>query len=183
MKRFSLLAKFSIYSLVVIVTIGIFVGWRTSKSIEQQMVQTDGKSTVKTVSAFLDHHLTKTDFSKAIKGSRYQEFDHFVKEDILGHEIVRVKIWNTEGMIVYSDAKKIIGKKYPLNPQLKAAFEGKVVNKIEHLEGEEHGIEKSKYKKSHEIYVPIRLEDSKKVIGAYEVRSEERRVGKEGRSR
>jgi two-component system NarL family sensor kinase len=40
--------------------------------------------------------------------------DQLVRASILGHGIVRVKIWTPQGRIVYSDATPLIGSVYPL---------------------------------------------------------------------
>ena len=168
MKRFGLLAKFSIYSLLVILVIGVFVGWRISKSIEQRMVKADEEKAVTTVEAFVDHHLTKADFQEAMKGSRFREFNRFVEEGILSGHMVSVKIWNKKGIVIYADDRKVVGKKYPLSSHLKEALNGKVESEMGVLKGPEHSGEKTKNEKLAEIYVPISF-DSKEVIGVYEV--------------
>jgi len=40
--------------------------------------------------------------------------DRVVQERVLGAGVVRVKIWNSAGRIVYSDERQLIGSRYPL---------------------------------------------------------------------
>ena len=37
-------------------------------------------------------------------------FDRLIRADVLGDEIIRVKVWDAEGKIVYSDEPRLIGQ-------------------------------------------------------------------------
>ena len=43
------------------------------------------------------------------------DLDRIVQERVLGERVVRVKIWDAEGRIVYSDEPRLIGSRYPLD--------------------------------------------------------------------
>jgi len=43
--------------------------------------------------------------------------DQVVREHVLGQSIVRVKIWDPTGLILYSDAKTLIGQRFPLGEE------------------------------------------------------------------
>ena len=43
--------------------------------------------------------------------------DQVVREHVLGQSVVRVKIWDPTGLILYSDAKPLIGQRFPLGEE------------------------------------------------------------------
>ena len=49
--------------------------------------------------------------------------DRVVRERVLSEDIVRVKIWNADGRIVYSDEPRLIGSRYELGADERAALE------------------------------------------------------------
>jgi len=49
--------------------------------------------------------------------------DRVVREQVLGPDVVRVKLWTPGGRIVYSDEPRLIGARYPLGAEELAAFE------------------------------------------------------------
>ena len=53
-----------------------------------------------------------------------RKLGRIVEERVLGHDgIVRVKIWDRHGRIVYSDEPRLIGETYALGPDEKAILE------------------------------------------------------------
>jgi len=49
-----------------------------------------------------------------VPGSAYDALNRVVRQRVLGEEIVRVKIWDASGRIVYSDDAALVGKRFPL---------------------------------------------------------------------
>jgi two-component system, NarL family, sensor kinase len=43
--------------------------------------------------------------------------DRVVKQHVISRSLVRVKIWDAQGRIVYSDAPALIGQRFPLGAQ------------------------------------------------------------------
>lgn len=50
--------------------------------------------------------------------------DEAVRGRLIGADVVRVKVWDTNGTIIYSDLAEIVGTTYSPSPGLAAAFEG-----------------------------------------------------------
>lgn len=83
-------------------------------------------------------------------------------------EIIRIKVWNKEHTIIWSNLTETIGQQFADNHELDEAFEGEVEMEIE-KEKEEHVSERH-YDEFAEIYVPVYgAEDSRTVIGVIEV--------------
>ena len=51
-----------------------------------------------------------------------QDLDGKVREDVLNDRIVRVKVWNKSGTIVYSDEERLVGRTFPLAPDEEEAL-------------------------------------------------------------
>lgn len=52
-----------------------------------------------------------------VPGPAYDTLDRVVRQRVLGDLIVRVKIWDATGRIVYSDDTSLVGMSFPLEPE------------------------------------------------------------------
>lgn len=83
-------------------------------------------------------------------------------------ELLRIKVWNSDHTIIWSNLSESIGQQFADNHELDEAFEGEVEMEIE-KEKEEHVSERH-YDEFAEIYVPIYgAADSREVIGVIEI--------------
>jgi signal transduction histidine kinase len=93
------------------------------------------------------------------KPSALAAVDRVVQERVLSrpdNAIVRVKIWDSTGRIVYSDEPALIGKRYPLSPQEQADFRtGRVEAQVSDVSKPENRFER-RMGKLLEVYLPIR---------------------------
>ena len=90
--------------------------------------------------------------------------DGVVRRRILGGAVVRVKIWNRDGEIVYSDEPRLIGSRYPLgSDDLEAFTEGGVAAEVSDLDRPENRFER-RYGKLLEVYLPIRTPSGRTVL-------------------
>ena len=51
-----------------------------------------------------------------VPGSAQDALDRVVREYVLGTRVVRVKVWDATGRIVYSDDRSLVGLRFPLGP-------------------------------------------------------------------
>ena len=95
------------------------------------------------------------------------QFDEEVRLRLLGGETVRVKVWSTAGVIVYSDASALIGQQFELSEPAQAALQGEPSFNLSDLSDPAHELERD-LGRLIEFYIPI--EDSAgTVLGALEV--------------
>ncbi len=95
------------------------------------------------------------------------QFDEEVKFRLLGGETVRVKVWSTTGVIVYSDAEELIGQQFELSEPALAALEGKPSFYLSDLSDPAHELERD-LGRLIEFYIPIE-DGAGTVLGALEV--------------
>lgn len=62
--------------------------------------------------------------------SYYDEFDRTIREEVLGHDLQRVKLWNRVGTVIYSTEASEIGESHPTNEGLRNAVRGVMTWKV-----------------------------------------------------
>lgn len=167
--RLSLLARFTLVSFVVTIVIASVLAWRLEVILENDALSAVAQNTADQAANILDKSLSSTDFNGAMQGERYDEIDALIHSTLLNANIVRIKIWNRAGLIVYSDDREIMGKTFPPSEELQAALQGKMVTDISKLDKAENLSESNQFKQLFEIYVPINPADSEDTPGVYEV--------------
>jgi signal transduction histidine kinase len=84
--------------------------------------------------------------------------DRLVHREVLSQGVVRVKIWDRSGRVVYSDARELIGKRFPLDPAEAAVIrtQSGAVADISDLQEPEQVTERRLHQgKLLEVYVPM----------------------------
>jgi two-component system, NarL family, sensor kinase len=83
--------------------------------------------------------------------------DRRIHQTLLGHPIVRVKVWSPDGTIIYSDAHALIGQRFPLPDDLRESLsDGTVRAEVSDLSRPENRLERGRGKLV-EVYLPVRL--------------------------
>jgi two-component system, NarL family, sensor kinase len=83
--------------------------------------------------------------------------DRRVHETVLGHPIVRLKVWSPSGRIVYSDARGLIGRRFPLPADLRGSMDDNAVRAdVSDLSRPENRFERGRGRLV-EVYLPLRL--------------------------
>ena len=167
----SLLASFSLLGAFITVVIAIVFAWSLQHQLEQNALQQEAVDAADQVALILipNLHLSEADLSAPMDSARYAQVDALIRKDILQAHLVRVKIWNTGGMVVYSDEKSLVGQHFPVSGELEKALGGEIAMDVSTLDKAENVGERGLYKRLLEVYVPIRLAGSKEVVGVYEI--------------
>jgi len=85
--------------------------------------------------------------------------DGIVQERVLGERVVRVKIWDTTGRIVYSDEPRLVGSTYALDDGKRDVLRtGSARAELSDLEGPENRFERDQGS-LYEVYLPVRTPD------------------------
>lgn len=154
LKNFNPVRRFSILSAVYTCGLALALGLLITNLLARDVLQSAASITHnlahRQIRHFSQEELTPAEFEK-----------HFTSEIslvsgllILDPEIVRIKIYNTEGLIIWSDEGKLIGTRIEADPHFDRALAGHVVEEIKRPKGAAHIYERG-YKKVFEIYMPI----------------------------
>ena len=95
--------------------------------------------------------------SEALRpGPAYDALDEIVRERVLGALVVRVKIWDETGQVVYSDDRDIVGQRFPLpEEELEALRTGQTVAEVSDLDEPEH-LDEVQFGKLLQVYLGVR---------------------------
>jgi two-component system NarL family sensor kinase len=76
-----------------------------------------------------------------------QALDRVVREQLIGHPLVRVKIWSTDGRVLYSDEPRLMGERFPLSEDDREALaDGQTHAEVTDLGQEENQFERGRGK-------------------------------------
>ena len=90
--------------------------------------------------------------------------DRIVRLRVLRDPVVRVKIWAPDGRIVYSDQHQLIGTRYPLGADERAALQqNNVEAELSDLERPENRFERH-FGKLLEVYLPVRTKSGRPLL-------------------
>jgi len=85
--------------------------------------------------------------------------DRAVNERVLGERVVRVKLWDADGRVVYSDEPRLIGARFPLDESKREVLRtGSTRAELSDLTGPENRFEQGQGD-LYEVYLPIRAPD------------------------
>src|SRR3990172_7810376 len=168
-----LFRRFSLLSAGLWVGFALVLGAGVTYLIEQKMLE-------RTTLASLDYFknlarfiTTKHEFVRLRTGAEYEAFDRLIKENFSTSHVVTIKIYDRSGTTVYHSRRRdFVGKAFPDNAALQKALRGETVVGLSDLKGSEHVAERQAgYARLFEVYIPIFLEGTNRVIGAYEIYS------------
>jgi putative nucleotidyltransferase with HDIG domain len=165
----SLLVRFTLVSSFITLMIAIGLAWRLELTLERDAFSAVAQNTADQAKNILNKNLTSFDLEQSLPGQRYAEIDSLVHNTLLNADIVRIKIWNRDGLLVYSDDKEIMGKVFPVGEDLQRALSGEIATDITDLQAQENIAERGLYQELFEIYVPLQPANSEQIMGAYEV--------------
>ncbi|MEO8288509.1 MAG: ATP-binding protein [Chloroflexota bacterium] len=164
--KFTLLSRFSILSLVLMIVIGFILGWNLTHYFELQAIAQQRDAVRDIVPPVIGPHITNHVLTNGAYGDEYKRIESALS-NLGGSGLVRVKIWNREGVVVYSDDPKLVGQKYGVNPELQETLEGLTTADISPLDKAEN-IDERGFGELLEVYTPIRQEGKSEIAGVFE---------------
>jgi signal transduction histidine kinase len=164
----SLSQRFAATGGLVMLAAMIVIGlWVTSR-IERNVIDSAAASTALYMDSFIAPLTQELDVSDTLSIGPIRAIEEMLSGSALGERIVAIKIWKPGGLVAYSDEEEIVGKRFPASPSLQAAFAGQVIAEFDDLDDEENDAERHMGVPLLEIYSPLRLAFSGRVIGVME---------------
>jgi signal transduction histidine kinase len=84
-----------------------------------------------------------------------QALDETLGQGALGRRLVSFKLWRSDGTILYSNEKELVGRKFAVSDKLQRAFAGSLVARYEIASDPESDKERALGKPLMEIYNPV----------------------------
>jgi len=167
MTRLSLLQRFSLLALVVMIAVNLLLGWTITHAFYTHAL--DG---AKALTANIVLSESRSEFTRAElatpKIADYDAFSRKVNHLTFGPHVVRVKIWSRDRQVIWSDDRRLVGQTFSDNHELEQAFAGATPSEISTLEKAEQAFERP-YRKLLELYVPIRFGADGEIANVFEI--------------
>ena len=109
MEKVNIIRRYSIVSLVAMVLFGFAFGNLLSRSMEPMIMKHAIDDMSHIVNQNVVKHFKASDLIEPKKGKQYNKFSHKMDHLSLAENIKKVKIWNRDFQIVWSDNKDIVG--------------------------------------------------------------------------
>jgi putative nucleotidyltransferase with HDIG domain len=166
MPKLTLLAKFSVTSFVLLAAIGVLLGNALTRHFEQQAIEQQKAGVSSLVPPVVGPFLSDELMSKGAQGETYKHIESAFSY-LGGSGLVRVKVVNKKGMIVYSDDASLVGAKAANTEEMWQALDG--VSAASIVEGgSSENIEDLGYGELLVVYTPLRKAGETEISGVFE---------------
>ena len=165
LSRMSLLARFGVLSVAMLVLLAAALSFVFKHQIEARAKSEAEEIAVLVARAAVQPNLTPADLHGTLSPERLRELDQRLQTDVFTDTgIQRVKIFDANGRIFYSDKRDAVGDVAAGTPGVVRALNGEVVSHFTH--GVDHT---DKGARTLEVYVPLRFNSGAAPVGVYEV--------------
>jgi two-component system, NtrC family, sensor histidine kinase HydH len=164
----SLTTRFAVNSFICIGIMTAALWFIVSNYLINQIVEREWQTTAQIVRADVRKFLEDYDFKAQDRKSVGHKFVTLLEHMKLSPDIVRFKVYNPKGVVIWSDDKRLVGKSFSDNPELQRALRGEVVADMSSLNKQENIFEQKSLSEAVEVYVPIYSERSRELLGVFE---------------
>lgn len=168
LSRLSLVQRFLLLSLIILISAGVAVGWWMNKEITEGILHRTSVVSSLYVDAIVEPHLQGLKAGNPLPEEQAEMLNALMQDIASGDYIVLLKIWAPDGTVVYSTLPELIGQRFPIKPELARSLAGEVTSDITDLSDEENIVERARYTELLETYAPLYDRRTGAIIGASE---------------
>jgi PAS domain S-box-containing protein len=172
MKEINIIRRYSIVSLLAMVLFGFAFGNLLSRSMEPMILRHAIDDMSHIVHQNVVKHFKAAALIEPKKGKKYKKFSHKMDHLSLAENIKKVKIWNRDMQIVWSDNKDIVGTAAGEGDrhELQKALKGEIVAETSSSGEHEHKhIKDVEANHIMEVYIPIKYDSHDNIHNVFEV--------------
>jgi signal transduction histidine kinase len=155
------IAKFLVAGFVVLALVGSVLAFVQKEAATAEAIRDARTLTNLELTDVIGAKLTQ---DALVPGPARDDLDRLVRARVLGSHIVRVKIWDASGRIVYSDDARLIGQQFPLPAEeLQALENGTSSAEVSNLDSAENADEQQ-FGKLLQVYQGTQLPGGERVL-------------------
>jgi signal transduction histidine kinase len=167
----SLMVRFSLLSLVLLVLIGAGLGWVLQQQMEHAALVQQADEIAIVLDSTLSGKVQQSDLDFPAQHGEEARWRHLAGLLLRADpHLVRIKVWNRQSQVVYSNRAQEIGRSYPVDSELRKALSGRRSLDISTLGKTENALDGMRYSRLLETYTPLRADGT--IVGAYEAYSD-----------
>lgn len=152
-------------SLGALILVGIFV----TTLVETAVTRNSAAATALYVDSVIAPILPDMQTNQILDDTVARALDETLGHGPLASRLMSFRLWRSDGLILYSNDKSLIGRSVPVNDDLKKAFAGNMVANFNKIDDIESSAERASGKPLLAIYNPILQPWSGKVVAVSEV--------------
>lgn len=154
LRRPSLSRKFALLSLLIIALITALQVTVQRMLLREDLLEWERTTSATTIRSDANALLRSEDFARWQSREAQERFDLFFRRTLSNPEILRVKVYDAEMRVVWSDEPRLVGTRFPDNPRLALALKGQTVAHLEHA-GESENVYEKGFDEIVELYIPL----------------------------
>lgn len=169
-RRLNLLERFSLLSFLSLLAFCVALGLVSSRVLTRNMLDSEWQGTAELVRYQIRANGLERLFTDLALRSDPERYRGALSSLLNVPEVVKVKVWDREGAVIWATDSRIVGRTFPGNPELRTSLAGHVSVQLKPLTKAEHLYEREQFAQLAEVYVPIFAEGRPgEVIGVLEV--------------
>lgn len=180
--RLNFSRQFVVVSFAVLVAGMAIIGTWIGRQIESNAVKSAAAIAAVYVESILAAQLRKYTSGGGFGSETHAALDRAFVEAPLRGEVVRFKLWDPDGHILYSSDHRQVGRRYAVGGLLAAAFAGDVQSRISDLDELDNASEREHWSELIEVYVPLRTGANGKVSAVAEFYHSTENLGRDIRA-
>jgi diguanylate cyclase (GGDEF)-like protein len=169
-QRVSLTGQVALLSLIPVVALGVALAWVLRGQIVSRTLADAAQSARLVARLAVQPRISPSALEHGLGPAGVRALDEQLRARSVARDLARIKIWNSEGTIVYSDEHSLIGRRPGESDELRNALAGRpnAAAVVTPRRGSETASEVG-LGRLVEVYVPLRLADGVRPAGAFEI--------------
>ena len=170
LSKAALTTRFAVHSLVCIAIMTVALWFIVSRYMISEMLQREWETTGQILRSEVNEFLVPEDFKTKDRKSVGHKFEQLLKHITAIPDLLRFKVYSPQAVVLWSDDKRLVGRKFPDDDELREAIEhGRVVAEMSSVATSEKGFEGAGVERAVQIYVPIVLQNPPELLAVFEL--------------
>jgi signal transduction histidine kinase len=159
-QKSSLAQQFALTAFMILLPTTLFLGWWIADNLRTILINNTAETIVIYMRGLVGPNVNEIALTGSLSRTSEKDLDRLLETARQESTIVSMKIWRSDGTIIYSSFKDMIGKKFPISDSLRAALEGKMSTDFEGEPEDEESNELKIGKPLLAIYNPVYVHQS-----------------------
>ncbi len=164
-----LTTRFAVYSFICIGIMTVALWFIVSSYLVNGILRREWETTAQLVRTEVREFLTTEDFTTKDRKSVGHKFDALLRHITRMPDILRFKVFNPKGIVIWADDKRLVGRSFADDARLQEAIQGKVVADMSSLSEIENVSEHDSFQRAVQVYVPIYSDATRELLGVMEI--------------
>ena len=162
------LVRFGLLALVPVVALGAVLAYEINADVQQRYLDAARTSATLIAQVGIQPLLTSQQISDGLNAAEVGQVEGKLQGAAVSNQVVRIKVWNLAGKIVYSDNHSLMGRTFPIDDDLGAALKGTSKASITDGHDEENSGDNLQGPLV-QVYVPLIFSTGSAPSGAFEL--------------